>query len=155
MTNFEIARRFSGMTSAALAEALGVSPQQVTNWATGLRTPSRNSVERIAGEMSVDAAWLLGVAQALPVLDAVGGRVYQCPIMRSERLEGYGVFYVVWLEELGNWLPVIQANGVQFTPRDWDSGYNPKRADQIGEGGWIDHRGREAVMIDGLPRMPE
>ena len=153
MTNFEIARRFTGMSAVDLARVLDVSPQQLNSWIQGTRVPSRTNVDGIASKMGVDAAWLLGVSQALPVLDYQAGTVYDCPIIHSETLDGYGAFYVVWLSENAAWLPVIQGNGVQFTPWDWESAYNPRSAEEIGETKWVDHRGQETIMLDGLPRV--
>lgn len=152
MTNFEIARRYTGLSAAALAKLLEVSPQQLNGWIQGARVPSRTKVDGMAERMGVDAAWLLGVAQALPVLDYATGTVYQCQIIHSESIDGYGMFAVVWLAESGTWLPVIQGSGVQFTPWNWEDAYNPRTAEEISEIKWVDHLGREAVMLDGLPR---
>ena len=152
MTNFETARRFAGISGVELAARLEVSPQQVNNWARGLRTPGRSTVDTIAAALDVDAAWLLGVAQILPVIDPLQGEVYSCPIIRTEALPGYGALYIVWLEPLQDWMPVVQGAGLQFTLADWQSAYRPKRADEIGEYHWMDARGTDAVMLDGLPR---
>jgi transcriptional regulator with XRE-family HTH domain len=153
MTNFEIARRFTGLTASALAELLEVSPQQLNGWIQGARVPSRTNVDGIASRMGVDPAWLLGVAQSLPVLDHASGVVYSCPIIHSAPIEGYGMFYVVWLEEIGAWLPVVQGDGVQFTPWDWQSADNARGIADVATVRWVDHRGHEAVMVDGMPRV--
>lgn len=152
MTNFEIARRFSGLITSALAELLEVSPQQLNGWIQGARVPSRTNVDGIASRMGVDPAWLLGVAQSLPVLDHISGAVHNYSIIHSAPIEGYGMFYVVWLDEIGAWLPVVQGNGVQFTPWDWQSADNVKSIADIATVRWVDHRGHEAVMVDGMPR---
>lgn len=155
MTNFEIARMYTGLSAKELARLLEVSPQQLNGWIQGARVPSRTNVEGMAAKMGVDAAWLLGVAQAIDVVDTCDGGLIACEIIHSEAIEGYGMFYVVWLEPVGGWLPVIQcpASGVQFTPRDWQAAYLPRCAGDIGEGEWVDHLGRPAVMLEGLPRI--
>lgn len=153
MTNFETARRFAGISGVELAARLNVSPQQVNNWARGLRTPSRSTVDTIAEALGVDAAWLLGVAQSLPVVDPLNGTVYSCPIMHTEELPDYGALYIVWAEALQDWLPVVQGNGIQFTPTDWQSAYRPRSAEEIDEYSWMDAHGTDAIMLDGLPRV--
>lgn len=153
MTNFEIARGFANLSSIELANLLGVTPQQVSNWAKGLRTPTRANAEAIAEALGVDPAWLLGVAQTLPVLDPIHGDVYAAPIMRSETIPAYGVLYHVWVEEIDNLLPVIVAGGVQFTLTDWDASDIPRTAADIHAYRWIGPAGQDAVMLDGLPRV--
>lgn len=152
MTNFEVAKNYTGLSAVALAERLGVSPQQLNGWLKGGRVPNRNNVEYIAKAMDVDAAWLLSVAQSVPVIDHATGTVYQCGIIHSESIADYGMFAVVWFAENGTWLPVILGDGVQFTPWDWEAPDNPRTASEIAEARWVDHRGQEAVMLDGLPR---
>ena len=152
MTNFEIARRYTGLNGVALARLLGVSPQQLNGWLKGDRVPSRTSVEGIAAKMGVDAAWLLGVAQRLPVVDPDAGAVYSCGIVRTEILEGYGALYHVYLDETGDVVPVILSGGIQLTPRDWQA-LRVRRAEDIAGERWQDARGAEAVMLDGLPRV--
>lgn len=154
MTNFEIARLYTGMSAVELARLLEVSPQQLNGWLKGIRVPSRTNVEYMAAKMGVDAAWLLGVPQSVLVIDHETGEWLMLPIIHSEAIDGYGVLYIVWCEEIGTWIPVLQCpdSAVQFTPADWQSPYNPRRVEEIGDGRWVDHLGHDAVMIDGLPR---
>ena len=152
MTNFEIARRMMGVSAAELARMLGVSPQQLNAWISGARTPSRTNVEEIARRMDVDAAWLLGVPQALPLSDPLTGDVFVSPILRSEDIPGYGMLYHVYLTETGDIVPVILSAGLQLTPTDWTS-LTVRSAEDIPECAWMGPGGRDAVMVDGLPRL--
>lgn len=152
MNYFEIARRFAGLTGLQLAELLEVSPQQITNWGKGLRTPSRSNAVEIAGKLDVEPAWLLGVPDRLAVADPLeGGTVYSYPILRAEDIAGYGILYHVYNVETGDIVPVILGGGVQFTPTDWQT-LGVRRASEIAEAAWMDARGADAVMVDGLPR---
>lgn len=105
MTNFEVARRFSGLSAADLARQLGVSPQQLNGWLHGDRLPNRASVESIAEKMDVDAAWLMGVPQMLPVT-AQSGKVNSCPVIYSEKIPE-GVKYHVYVPDSDNFAQVI------------------------------------------------
>lgn len=153
MTNFEIARAFAGIASKELANRLGVTHQQITNWAKGIRMPSRANAEAIAREMDIDPAWLLGVEQTLPVLDPIHGDTYTARLMRSECIPGYGVLYHMYMDGLENILPVILAGGVQFTLTDWDATDIPRSAADIAAYRWMGPEGQDAVMLDGLPRI--
>lgn len=152
MTNFEIAKNFCGLSAVALAERLGVSPQQLNGWIKGQRTPSRTGVDQIAAAMGVDPAWLLGVPQRLPLADPLTGDVYSCPIIRSEEIPGYGTLYHVHLSETGDIVPVILSAGMQLTPTDWQT-LTVRSAADIGECAWTGPGGCDAVMLDGLPRI--
>lgn len=152
MTHFEIARRFTGLSGVELAGKLGVSPQQLQGWVSGTRTPSRTNVETIAAQMDVDAAWLLGVPQRLSVIDPLIGEAYTGGIMRTEEIDGYGMLYHVYLAQTGDIVPVILSAGVQFTPRDWTA-QNVRSLDDVAGERWLDHRGADAVMLAGLPRI--
>lgn len=151
MTNFEIARGFTGLTAAALAQRLDVSPQQLNGWIKGARTPSRTNVESIAAAMDVAPAWLLGVPDRLPLVDPQTGTVYTCPVLREESIEDYGMLYHLYLAETGDIVPTIIGIGVQFTPTDWQT-LTVRCADDIAEVAWMDARGVDAIMLDGLPR---
>lgn len=152
MTNFEIAKNFAGVSAVELARRLEVSPQQLNAWLAGTRTPSRTNVEEIARRMDVDAAWLLGVPQRLTLTVPLTGDVYGCPILRSEDIPGYGMLYHVYLEETGDIVPVILSAGLQLTPTDWTS-LTVRSAEDIPECAWMGPGGRDAVMVDGLPRL--
>lgn len=152
MTNFEIAKAFTGLSAVALAERLGVSPQQLNGWIKGQRTPSRTSVDSIAKAMDVDPAWLLGVPQRLPLMDPLQGDVCDCPIIRSEEIKNYGILYHVYLDASGDVVPVILSAGLQLTPIDWQT-LTVRTADDIPQARWMDAQGRDAVMLDNLPRV--
>lgn len=152
MTNFEIACRFAGVSGRELAERLGVTPQYISQLATGKRSPGPNNVWLLARALDVDAAWLLGAAQALPLADPLEGTVYTCPVIRSEEIPDYGVLYHVYLDQTGDIVPVILSGGVQLTPTDWTA-LAVRCAADIGGCAWMGPGGRDAVMLDGLPRV--
>ena len=150
MTHIEIARRFAGISAAQLADRLGVSPQQMSNWTTGLRTPTRKNAAAMAEALDVDAAWLLDVEQRLAVIDRQD--VYHCGIIRTEDIPGYGALYHVYLSQTGDIVPVILAGGVQMTPTDWQT-LTVRSAADIPNTRWMDTHHRDAVMLDNLPRI--
>lgn len=88
MTNFEIALRFTGLTPDELARRLDVPAQLIRSWIKGTRLPGRASVEYVARQMGVDAAFLLGVPAQLPV--AVDEGCVLCPVLRTEPLPNVG-----------------------------------------------------------------
>lgn len=153
MTNFEIARQFTGLNAVELAELLKVSPQHLNAWLKELRTPNRNNVAGIAEKMDVDPAWLLGVPQTLPVVDPLTGKQYLCGILRSEAIDGYGMLYHVYMDETGTIVPVIVSGGTQLTTTDWETADIPRRAGEIKDFAWMGPGGQGAVMLDGLPRI--
>ena len=152
MTNFEIAKNFTGLTAVALAQRLGVSPQQLNGWLNGSRVPSRTSVDRLAATIDVDPAWLLGVGQQLAVMDPQTGDIYACGIVRTESIPGYGALYHVYMDETGDIIPVILAGGAQLTPADWQT-LTIRSAADIPTVSWRDARNVDAVMLDDLPRV--
>jgi len=50
----------SGMKDVDIASALGVSKQAVSGWRSGLRSPKKSALIRIADYFQVDVSWLLG-----------------------------------------------------------------------------------------------
>ena len=119
---------------------------------TGKRSLGPNNVQLLADLLDVDQAWLLSVPQALPLVDPLTGEVYACPIIRSEEIEGYGTLYHVHIAETGDIVPVILSAGLQLTPTDWTA-LTVRSAADIPEGTWMGPGGRDAVMLDGLPRV--
>ena len=55
------ARESANLTQQQLADAVGApgGRQQVSGWETGLRTPRRETLERIAEVLGVKAGWLM------------------------------------------------------------------------------------------------
>jgi len=153
MTHFEIALKFSGLRAVDLAHILGAGTQQVNGWLRGERVPSRTTVKTIATALNVTPAWLLGVPDAVTVRDPISEQVVEGRILRVEQIAGYGTLYHVHIDESGDVVPVLFA-GEQFTPRDWQT-LTVRSAQDIAGERWMDHRGRDAVMLDGLPRMIE
>lgn len=160
MTNFEIACRFAGMTGVKLAEQLGVTPGYISQLQTDRRGLSRDKARELARVLDVSPAWLMGVAESLILHDPINGDDFTAPIMRSEELAGYGMLYHVYLDETGDIVPVILSDGLQFTPTDWSGAQAIKcaadiRAEAEDRAGvrWMDWRGQDAIMLDGLPRV--
>ena len=52
-------RKGRGLTQKELGERLGLSPQSIAQWENGLRKPKRESIEKIAAALGVDAIELL------------------------------------------------------------------------------------------------
>lgn len=152
MTNFEIAVHFSHFSGKEIAEKLGVSTAYVSQLMTGKRNLGPNNVQLLATTLDVDPAWLLGVPQALPLIDPLCDEVYSCRIIRSEDIPDYGALYHVYLEETGDIVPVILSAGIQLTPTDWTA-LTVRSAPDIADCAWMGPGGRDAVMIDGLPRV--
>lgn len=152
MTNFEIAARFAWLNGKEIAEKLGVSTAYISQLMTGKRGLGPNNVQLLATTLDVDPAWLLGVPQALPLVDPLTGDVYTCRILRCEDIPDYGALYHVHLDETGNIVPVILSAGIQLTPTDWTA-LTVRSAADIAECAWMGPGGRDAIMIDGLPRV--
>jgi transcriptional regulator with XRE-family HTH domain len=55
------AREAAGITQQQLADAVqaGGGQRQVSNWEVGLRTPRRETLEKIAAALGVKASWLM------------------------------------------------------------------------------------------------
>ena len=152
MTNFEIAARFAGLNGKELAERLGVSTQYISQLMTGKRSLGPNNVQLLATTLDVDPAWLLGVPQTLPLIDPLTGDVFSAGIIRTEHIADYGTLYHVHLRETGDIVPVILSAGIQLTPTDWTA-LTVRRVADIAECTWMGPGGRDAVMLDGLPRV--
>ena len=152
MTNFEIAAHFAGLNGKAIAERLGVSTAYVSQLMTGKRSLGPNNVQLLATTLDVDPAWLLGVPQTLPLIDPLTGNVFSAGIIRSEDIPDYGTLYHVYPAETGDIVPVILSAGLQLTPTDWTA-LTVRSAADIADCAWMGPGGRDAVMIDGLPRV--
>ena len=84
-------------------------------------------------------------------MDFADGSTEMCAVISCETIEGYGALYLVEHPVVGP-LPVILADGVQFTPSDWQGELCASAEDAAGFA-WVDARGNDAVMLDGLPRI--
>ena len=140
-----------GMWQAELADTLGVSRQQVTEYISGRRALGPKMLPKVAEALGVTQAYLRGISECIPVYDYEAEECVSCPIMVAEELPGYGEFYMVDHPEIGP-LAVILSAGIQFTPRDWQ-GVQPKSVEEIAETDWVDQRGVDAIMLAGLPRV--
>lgn len=151
MTNLEIAMKMRGMRPIELAEVLGVVRQNIGAYIHGQRALGPAMLPVAAGALGVSQAYLRGIADRLPVYDWESGQVVACPIMSETDIDGYGSYYIVDHPEIG-WMAVIMSVGIQFTPRDWQ-GAQPLTVEAIADTEWVDYMGREAIMLDGLPRV--
>jgi len=151
MSNIRTACLMRGMTQTQLAEDVGCTPQQINALVTGARNPGPKQLPLLADALRVSAAYLRGDPQTLAVYDWETGEADACPIMAEETIGRYGCFYIVEHPVTGP-LAVILSAGTQFTPRDWQ-GPQPMSTEEIPETAWVDARGRDALMLDGLPRV--
>lgn len=153
MTPIKTARMMRNLSQKELADKLGISTQMLNGYESGNRTPGPSLCPRIADALGVSEAYLKGTAQNLPLHDFESGRIRHCPIMAETIIDGYGSFYLVYLEEIDAPVAVILSEGIQFTTSDWQ-GWQPMDVDDIKDPccGWVDARGVSAIMLDGLPR---
>ena len=152
MNNIAIARRLRGITTKALADRLGVTCQQVGNWECGFRNPNRSAARQLADELDVDIAWIMDCPQPALIRDPLTGDMYACKIMRSEQIDGYGTLYHLYIGVTGDIVALIIAGCDILTTVDWQ-GLQPQNATEIAEYRWMDGRGNDAIMVDGLPRV--
>ena len=151
MTKLEIAMKMRGMRPIELAEVLGVVRQNIGAYIHGQRALGPAMLPVVAEALGVSQAYLRGIADRLPVYDWESGQVVACPIMAETVIDGYGCYYIVEHPDVG-WMAVIMSAGIQFTPRDWQ-GAQPLSVEDIAGTEWVDYMGREAIMLDGLPRV--
>ena len=151
MTKLETAMRMRGMRPIDLAGKLGITRHNMGNYLHGIRALGPAMLPAAAGALGVSQAYLRGIADRLPVYDWESGQVVACPIMSETDIDGYGIYYIVDHPEIG-WMAVIMSVGIQFTPRDWQ-GTQPLTVEAIADTEWVDYMGREAIMLDGLPRV--
>ncbi|HIS96256.1 MAG TPA: helix-turn-helix transcriptional regulator [Candidatus Ventricola gallistercoris] len=139
------------MRPIELAEVLGVVRQNIGAYIHGQRALGPTMLPVVAEALGVSQAYLRGIADRLPVYDWESGKTTACPIMSETDIDGYGSYYIVDHPEIG-WMAVIMSVGIQFTPRDWQ-GAQPLSVEDIASTEWVDYMGREAIMLDGLPRV--
>lgn len=151
MTNLEIAMKMRGTRPIELAEVLGVVRQNIGAYIHGQRALGPSMLPAVADALGVSQAYLRGIADRLPVYDWESGQVVACPIMAETDIDGYGCYYIVEHLDVG-WMAVIMSAGIQFTLRDWQ-GPQPLTVEAIADTEWVDYIGREAIMLDGLPRV--
>lgn len=151
MNPITTARTIKSMTAAALAAAVNVSPSQLSQWESGYRTPSRDAAQRIADALDVDLAWIMGCPQSVSIWDPFGRQAIPAQLMRSQSIPGYGTLQHAYAGEIGSAVAMIISDGIVFTPADWQ-GSQPADASEIADCRWMDARGADAIMLDGLPR---
>lgn len=152
MNNITTARRRLGISGQTLADQLNVTRQQVTNWESGFRNPSRAAAQEIANVLDVDIAWIMDCAQPTLIMDPIEHIKLPCHIMRSEAIEGYGLLQHVVIDETGDVVAVLISDDIVFTTTDWQ-GAQPVSAEEIADFKWMDSRGVDAIMLNGLPRV--
>lgn len=142
-----IARRFAGMRTIDLAQAVGNTSNQISLWESGARNPSRAAIAELARALGVDPAWIAG----FPQLCCLGAQAV--PIVRSEAIPDYGVLQHVYLPEQDSIIAVVRSGDIVFTspgaPEE-----QPRSAAEIPAHRWVDGHLRPAVMIRGLPYIP-
>ena len=151
MNEIKTARNIRKMTQEQLGEMVGMSKQQLSGIERGDRNPGPKVLPLLADALNVSPAYLRGEAEAIPVVDFADGSTEMCDVISCETIEGYGALYLVEHPAVGP-LPVILADGVQFTPSDWQGELCASAEDAAGFA-WVDARGNDAVMLDGLPRI--
>lgn len=144
-------RVLRGLTQKELADKLGISAQQLNNYESGARNPGNKMLPALADALRVSAAYLRGDAQKLSVYDWQTGHTEALPIVAETVIDNYGMLYLVEHPDVGI-MAVILSDGVQFTLADWQ-GEQPMTIDEIGGMRWIDNRGDDAIMFEGLPRI--
>lgn len=142
MTNFEVARRLSGMSNLRLADALGTTPGYTSQLANGQRNLSVTSAKKVAGILDVDPAWIIGFPQHFPLYDPHEHVTSNCEIVRSEYMPDYGTLYHVYNADTGGIMPVIVAGGEQYTPVESQDNRIPRSAADIDSYQWMDSTGQ-------------
>lgn len=153
MNNLKTAMTMRGMRAADLARAIGMRPDQLNKHLNDGRPIGPKLVKDFAQALCVSEAYLRGTPQRLAVRDLETGDTLACEIMEEVVIGGYGIFYVVAAPNIGP-VSVILTDGIQLTTRDW-RGPQPLSAADIGQYRWVNALGREAAMVDGLPRALE
>lgn len=148
--NIKQLRVLRGLNQKELADKMGISAQQLNNYESGASNPGKKILPALADALGVSTAYLRGDAQKLAVYDWETGHTEALPIVTETVLDEYGIFYLVEHPEAGV-MAVIQSEGVQFTPADWQ-GQQPMTVDEIGGARWVDSRGEDVIMYKGLPR---
>lgn len=150
MSELKTAMALRGVRPAELAQMAGIKPQQINNYLNAGRPIGPKMAQTFARLLNVSEAYLRGVAQTLAVRDITTGEMWPCKIIAEEVIEHYGVFYTVDHPEVGP-MAVILADGVQFSTGQRD-GSRPTKTEEIAWFDWVDARGQDAVILDGLPR---
>lgn len=153
MINLTIARTIRHMTPADLAEKIGASRQYISQLESGTRNLGPANAETFAALLNVEKAWLLGCPSVLPVYDPIEHLTVCGEIIHAREIAGYGVFYLVYLPDTGDVMPVINARGMQYTLTDWQAADMPRNVVEVADYKWMDATGTDAVMVDGLQRF--
>lgn len=150
MKTIEFCRALRGLSRQEVAERMGVKVNAYSMYERGERS-GVIAMAKIAKALDVSEAYLRGVANRLAVKNPATGDEIALPIVAETIIAGYGAFYLLEIspDSPGDVLAVILHFGQQFTPALWQK--QPLTPDEIPSVRWIDARGKEAEMADGLP----
>lgn len=152
MNTMKMALSYAGVQQTALGEALGVSKQQVHMWVTGERNISDKYIPQAAEFLGVDEALLAGHPAEVYVWSPADKTGFTFPTIKTIEIEGYGLMRMVYCDDLAKEITVIESEGLQFTPWDWQY-QQPRTVEEVAEYDWVTPYGAKAIMMDGLPRV--
>ena len=148
--NIEFCRALRGLSRQEVAERMDVKAQMLSLYEGGRRAGT-TVMPRIAKALDVSEAYLRGIPNHLAVRDSSTGENISLPIVAETEIEGYGAFYLLeYAPTPGGVLAVILHGGKQFTPAVW-CGRQPLTLEEIPAWRWVNARGIEAEIVDGLP----
>lgn len=148
--NIEFCRALRGLSRQEVADRMGVKAQMFSLYEGGRRAGT-TVMPRIAKALDVSEAYLRGIPNRLAVRNPSTGENISLPIVAETDIGEYGAFYL--LENAptpGGVLAVILHGGRQFTPAVW-SRRQPLTLEEIPAWRWVNIRGTEAEIVDGLP----
>lgn len=148
--NIEFCRALRGLSRQEVADRMGVKAQMFSLYEGGKRAGS-TVMPRIAKALDVSEAYLRGIPNRLSVRNFMIGEDVALPIVAETEIEDYGAFYLLeYASTPGGVLAVILHGGKQFTPAVW-GGKQPLTLEEIPAWRWVNIRGIEAEIVDGLP----
>ena len=148
--NIEFCRALRGLSRQEVAERMGIEVQTFSLYENGNRIGT-TVMPRIAKALDVSEAYLRGVANRLAVKNPATGDEIALPIVAETDIDEYGAFYLLESAPTpGGVLAVILHGGKQFTPAVW-GGRQPLTLEEIPAWRWVNTRGIDAEIVDGLP----
>lgn len=139
--------------TAQAAKLLGISRDRVIDLCNAGRMGRKlGGVWVMEGyELRANQVRSAGRPKRFALHDWERGEDVLCPIRHEWGLTEGAVLLHVQHPSIGLVAVVAYPSGEQFTPSDWQS-EQPLLARQIEQWQWVDENGRDAVMMDGLPR---
>ena len=148
--NIEFCRALRGLSRQEVAERMGVKVQILSLYEGGKRAGT-TAMPRIAKALDVSEADLRGIPNYLAVRTPSTGENISLPIVAETSIDEYGAFYLLETASTpGGVLAAILHGGRQFTPAVW-GGKQPLTVEEIPAWRWVNTRGIEAEIVDGLP----